>query len=387
MPKPPETDWPEWDLWPRDDVWSETNLGMPAINDRLLHDLQVSYEGQIAAIKDCKSIDELRVNAEKAAAVARCAAKLNDKTVKFHAHRVHAWNVRRLGELLTEIPADVGGRPRKGQEYQDGDEKMSQRKRVAEQHGITLYQYHQALLIERIPLELFEAALARPKPPTLEQLADIARGRDESARHARAICTKLDNIISVVEEHSLLPHQVASAIFPHHKDAARLERALEYCARVLADINELREPPGVMQVKAILRENYDTNVQFNEHEKYVELVLQAAVYFGRAYTYFGNDIPKLVEWISMNKINRTQTDTHAFGMRSIGLLTAAKLQALLGMWLDLPLSRKHLEADKDFDFVEVWQKKVRPLAGDAAPPEAFQRPKEAPTAPPNDQAA
>jgi hypothetical protein len=72
--------------------------------------LPESYKQALAALEACDRIDECRTWADKAAAMASYARQAKNHSLEHYAQRIRLRAVRRMGELLKEIPAGQGAR-------------------------------------------------------------------------------------------------------------------------------------------------------------------------------------------------------------------------------------------------------------------------------------
>lgn len=160
--------------------------------------LPASYERAKAALAECERIDEVQDWSDKAAAIAAYARMRDDETLIGFAMRIRARAVRRLGELLREFD----GRGRRQNTVSNLG--ISQREAAA-RAGISEHRQLQAVRVANVPAAEFEAAVERPRPMTVVQIADIGRkprGQDrittdpalviEPLRYIKGCCTRTD---------------------------------------------------------------------------------------------------------------------------------------------------------------------------------------------------
>lgn len=167
--------------------------------------LPAVYEGAKVALAECERIDECRDWADRAEALASYAKQAQDDALRRMADRIQARAIRRCGELLNQIKADVGGRPPK--ETGPGAQTSFTRTDAAREAGLTRHQHHTAVRVARVPAPEFEEAVEADEPPTVTALADKGRlpaapktdhlnGRDPSDfRAATALLGLLHHIV------------------------------------------------------------------------------------------------------------------------------------------------------------------------------------------------
>jgi hypothetical protein len=137
--------------------------------------LPASYLAARMALSTCERIDACKAWSDKAAAIASYAAQAKDEELLATAQRIRARAVRRLGELLEQIPPNGGGRH---------CETRPSRKAAAEAAGLSRVQRNQAAALAHIPAVKFESLVERPKPPKVYQLAELGRQPRRGGRPA-----------------------------------------------------------------------------------------------------------------------------------------------------------------------------------------------------------
>lgn len=132
--------------------------------------LPATYEAARNAIAECARIDECKTWSDKAAALAAYALQAKDDSLRVMAVRVQDRAVRRMGELLKQVPrGDIS--TRFGQE---GDRPpVITRTRAAEDAGISEHRRKQALRVAAVPSEDFDYAVESQDPPTVTELAAL----------------------------------------------------------------------------------------------------------------------------------------------------------------------------------------------------------------------
>lgn len=146
------------------------NISVPANVSIATAQLPQAYETAKAALAACASIDECQDWADKAAALASYAKQADDDTLEKMAMRIRARAIRRCGELLKQFD----GRPGNAKQSAGDDTLISQRD-VAEQAGMSKHQQVQAVRVANVPEEQFNTSVESDKPPTISQLAIMAR--------------------------------------------------------------------------------------------------------------------------------------------------------------------------------------------------------------------
>lgn len=135
--------------------------------------LPATYVKAKDALAKCDELDECQEWSNKAQALASYAKQAKDDSLERMAMRIHARAVRRCGELLKQIPANVG-RP---QENRAGAHPIT-RTEAAEAAGLSDSQKKQALRVASVPEKRFEAEIESAKPATVSTLARIGTKPD-----------------------------------------------------------------------------------------------------------------------------------------------------------------------------------------------------------------
>ncbi len=139
--------------------------------------LPTLYENAKVAILECDSIDEVADWADRMLAMGVYARQSKDDTLRKAADRIQARAVRRVGELLQEIPRETAG-----QKVGKGGEPppKSPRKEAAQAAGLSPDQAKQAIRVANVPEDEFEADVESDDPPTVTELAE--RGKKPAPR-------------------------------------------------------------------------------------------------------------------------------------------------------------------------------------------------------------
>lgn len=137
--------------------------------------LPATYEAAKRAVTQCAQLDECKMWANKAEALASYARQANDKELLHLCMRIQARAIDRCGELLHDIEPEKGGRPPKTQE---GDH-PSLRDQAATAAGLSEHQRKTALRVNSVPREQFEQLIESDNPPTVTQLAELGTKHQE----------------------------------------------------------------------------------------------------------------------------------------------------------------------------------------------------------------
>jgi hypothetical protein len=148
---------------------------LPSIRDA---SLPAKYEAARLALAECNRIDECKEWADKTAALASYAKQADNKELEMTAMRIRARAIRRCGELLREIEAKAHRGKGSGASPQ-----LSQRRKAADEAGLSEDQAKTALRVANIADELFEAQVESDDPPTITALADQGKGKANGVPH------------------------------------------------------------------------------------------------------------------------------------------------------------------------------------------------------------
>jgi hypothetical protein len=148
---------------------------LPSIRDA---SLPVKYEAARLALSECNRIDECKGWADKTAALASYAKQAENKELERTAMRIRARAIRRCGELLREIEAKAhrgkgGGAP----------PQLSERRKAADEAGLSEDQAKTALRVANINGKLFEEQIESDDPPTITALAEQGKGKANGVPH------------------------------------------------------------------------------------------------------------------------------------------------------------------------------------------------------------
>ena len=169
----------------------------------------VNYIAARAALCRCDQIDECQQWANRAAAIQSYARQSKDNSLKEMAARIQARAVRRVGQLLQQVPA-VKGRPVSG----------ISRSSAARDAGLSKIQKDTALATARIPDTEFEELIESPRPPPPYKLRLVGRKYGKGRPKGGAVAS--------------LRRQLEKAEEVANQKAAELEIALK-------KVHELRE--------------------------------------------------------------------------------------------------------------------------------------------------
>lgn len=130
--------------------------------------IPVTYQKACSALQECVDVDEVKDWVDKAAAMEVYAKQAEDETLFDMAKRIKLRAARRAGEMLSSVPDENRGRPKKNQR---GSQPNLTRKKAALDAGISEHQRKQYQRIAAVPEEDFEGVVEAAKPPTLTALA------------------------------------------------------------------------------------------------------------------------------------------------------------------------------------------------------------------------
>lgn len=121
------------------------------------------------ALARCELVDECKDMADKAAAIAVYARQSKDDSLVIMAQRIQARAIRRMGELLSQVPSRAGAR-------KDETRALS-RSAVARSAGLSEFQQATALQVAAIPAKKFEDLVEAKKPLRVGKLAAVGKRR------------------------------------------------------------------------------------------------------------------------------------------------------------------------------------------------------------------
>lgn len=142
---------------------------LPAISDARLPD---TYTNAVKALEQATAIDECQAWADKAMALASYARQSRDDRLHRMAVRIQARATRRCGELLENVPPNVGGRPSNETKTRADARPSFTREKVAADAGLSGHQRKTALRVASLPKAEFERQVESEKPPTVSALAN-----------------------------------------------------------------------------------------------------------------------------------------------------------------------------------------------------------------------
>lgn len=138
--------------------------------------LPATYEAAKRAVTQCAQLDECKMWANKAEALASYARQANDKELLHLCMRIQARAIDRCGEMLHEIEPSKGGRP---SETTVGADTSLTRKQAARDAGLSDRQRVTALRVNNVPRDQFEALVESDNPPTVTELAELGTKHQE----------------------------------------------------------------------------------------------------------------------------------------------------------------------------------------------------------------
>lgn len=143
--------------------------------------LPIVYKEAVIALARCARVDECKDWADKAVAIASYARQARDETLLNTATRIKARAIRRVGEMLQDLPDEQGKRHDLTSERRTPE--VESRAAVALRAGLSRDQQKQALRIAAIPDAKFEKLVEAAQPPTLTELARIGIKPREQPDH------------------------------------------------------------------------------------------------------------------------------------------------------------------------------------------------------------
>lgn len=148
--------------------------------------LPANYEQAIAMLAEVERVDQCREWANQFESLASYARMARDPKSEASWQRLKLWAIRRIGEILRQIPAETAGRPKK---LVTAPSPISPTRRQASRDaGVSVRQRRQAEGIARVPRRQFQEAVDREKPPSVEELArDGAQPNNRRSRESPLI--------------------------------------------------------------------------------------------------------------------------------------------------------------------------------------------------------
>ena len=136
--------------------------------------LPATYEAAKRALEQCVQLDECKMWANKAEALASYARQANDDALLKMSMRVQARAIDQCGKLLKEIPTGAGG-ARRSEDVKNGGggNFESPRVRAARDAGISERQQATAIQVHKVPRDQFEQLVESDNPPTVTALAEL----------------------------------------------------------------------------------------------------------------------------------------------------------------------------------------------------------------------
>ena len=156
-----------------------TELNAPLLNHDALPavataPLPATYEAAKRALEQCVALDECKMWANRAEAMASYARQMSDDALLKMSMRIQARATDRCGELVREI------RPAKNQHDIDaGGGAPTGRFQAARRAGLSRDQTVTALRVNNVPRDEFERLVESDDPPTITKLAEIGTNHHE----------------------------------------------------------------------------------------------------------------------------------------------------------------------------------------------------------------
>lgn len=182
--------------------------------------LPVNYEEARRTLEVCASVDECAAWRNGAEALAAYARMAHDDELLNLATRIKARAERRLGELLMVYDGRGGDRSKNG----SVSTFAPTRREVAAAAGLTKDAQVRCVRVANVPAAEFEAAVERPRPLTVAQLANLGRSqRSMSSRDTHAAAAHLINEpVRLFARHCRQPHTSDGARHVRPEDVAEM---------------------------------------------------------------------------------------------------------------------------------------------------------------------
>jgi hypothetical protein len=123
-------------------------------------DLPTTYEAAKKALSACSRLDECKEWSNRMAAIASYARQAKDKSLEEMAIRIRHRAMRRIGEMLSELPSGSRG----------NRNIPNDRKKAADSIGLTQPDAHRLVRIARVPKHVFDNKVDESPPPSFKQL-------------------------------------------------------------------------------------------------------------------------------------------------------------------------------------------------------------------------
>ncbi len=138
----------------------------------------IKYEAACRALAECKSVDEVKTWADKAAAMQAYGRMAKDKTLEVDAAEIRIRAERRMGEMLAESKLQKGGRPAK---KTGRDERPVSKTPTLAEVGISKDLSSRAQKLAAVPEAEFEAELAAKRERDQEKAHEALTGHGGAA--------------------------------------------------------------------------------------------------------------------------------------------------------------------------------------------------------------
>ena len=205
-----------------------TTAELPAMVSRAR--LPETYTKAREALATCARIDECKDWADKAEAMASYARQSGDTELRKMADRIQARAIDRCGQLIKQIPADKGGRPKTGSGPQPS---LTDRELARIAAGISKHLAKTAVAVNSIPRARFEREVEGANPPSVTKLAEI--GRSKRPKSASTAPAGADSRKATPEE-ARAAADVSRAVdaFLRATKGVRIDDVLNGCTRTVA---------------------------------------------------------------------------------------------------------------------------------------------------------
>ncbi len=147
----------------------------------------IKYEAACRALAECKSVDEVKTWADKAAAMQAYGRMAKDKTLEVDAAEIRIRAERRMGEMLAESELQKGGRPA---EKTGRDERPVSKTPTLAEVGISKDLSSRAQKLAAVPEAEFEAELAAKRERDQKEGARVTARLEKAGEREMAKAKK-----------------------------------------------------------------------------------------------------------------------------------------------------------------------------------------------------
>ena len=255
----------------------------------------IKYEAACRALAECKSVDEVKTWADKAAAMQAYGRMAKDKTLEVDAAEIRIRAERRLGEMLAQQKADGGlntgvagaaGPGRGNKNVVVADDRVSKAPKLSDA-GISKDLSSRAQKLAAVPEAEFEAEVGQWRERVSEEGRRVSarlQAAGEREQKKRDITPAPEAAPTNADELAELQHTVADLAAENERLSDRLavevmDASEEEKTAAFQTINELRERVRVLEAEVsalkasrdtYMRESAEKQKQINYWRKQAE---------------------------------------------------------------------------------------------------------------------